>query len=250
MYQWKNDALTNAQHFIAGMECEIESVKALKQNLPEWESTQDGSLRNHGIEFISLPLPRDLLLNGFKNLHASLEFVKPHEAFSHRTSIHVHVNCRPFTTDQLKNFLLLYALFEDFFFSMVSPDRKHNIHCVPLSQTYLSSRYAQKVDRLIGNWHKYTAFNMLPMKALGTVEFRHMHGTADTVLVGQWLRTIENLWTLSQNQMITRENIVSSDQIERWFDLIFSDAPQILRLKPLLPSMIESTLIDVKFALV
>lgn len=250
MYSWKAHKNVVNDAFVAGMECEIESVKGIKDHVLNWDSTNDGSLRNNGIEFISLPMFRDGLVQSFKNLHAQIDYHNRNEAFTHRTSIHVHVNCRGLTAEQLKQFLLFYALYEEFFFAMVKPERKHNIHCVPLSQTYLPSRYARPIEQMINNWHKYTAFNMLPIKTLGTVEFRHMHGTADVELVSQWLKTIENMWLLCQSDAITQDNITEVAYIERWFDTIFADAPQILALKSSLHSIIEDNLLDVKFALV
>lgn len=251
LYDWKSFPEANkVEEFVAGMECEIESVSGITQPIAYWDNTNDGSLRNNGVEFISHPLMRGNLIEGFKNLHASIKYHNKNEAFSPRTSIHVHVNCRSLSIDQLKSLLLFYALYEEFFFAMVKPERKHNIHCVPLSQTYLSSRYSQRVDHLVNKWHKYTAFNMLPIKTLGTVEFRHMHGTADVELVSQWLKTLENLWLLAKTDTITPETIVETSSIERWFDTIFADAPQVLTLKPALHSIITDSLLDVKFALV
>lgn len=250
LYSWKHPHLTESPVFLAGMECEIESLASQTIDTTQWGLTEDGSLRNHGLEFVSVPLERETLVKAFKNLHANLMFLDKTQAFSPRTSTHVHVNCRSFTTTQLKTMLLLYALFEDFFFSMVKPERRNNIHCVPLTETYLQSQYNKDITHLVSGWHKYTAFNLCPIGSQGTVEFRHMHGTDDAVLMAQWLETIENLWKLSQQMTITVENITNNRYHEEWFHSIFANAPQVLALKPSLHNVIENSLLDVKFALI
>ena len=150
-------SLNSKQQFV-GLECEIEAVKATSNAFPGdvFSITEDGSLRNNGKEFISVPLTIPSALEGFKNLHASLQLGAV--PFSERTSIHVHVDCTELSLQECRNVVLNYALFEEFFFLMVDPSRRHNIHCVPLTETYLPSLYKGSIQDMFGRWHKYTAF--------------------------------------------------------------------------------------------
>lgn len=248
-YDWKNPEFTDFNGFLAGIECEIESVIGLREDVEGFAAEADGSLRNNGVEYISLPMTRDHLIPQFKKLHANIRYRDKKEAFTPRTSTHVHVNCRTLDLDQLKQLMLFYALFEEVFFAMVDPIRRNNIHCVPLTETYLPNKYRADMRNVIKGWHKYTAFNLLPIITQGTVEFRHLQGTDDPVLLDEWLTSIQNLWELCQASAITKDNIVSPRQISSWFNDIFSHSQRALALEPALPNMIQNSLIDVKFAL-
>ncbi len=242
--------LNSEQRFIAGVECEIESVYNPNLGFAGFEPTEDGSLRNNGIEFISIPLPKEALLEAFTNLHAHLEFYNPQEAFSPRTSTHVHVNCRSFDFAQVKTLVLLYALYEDFFFAMCEPGRRDNIHCVPLTETFLPTLYKKELKYLINGWHKYTALNILPLTKLGTVEFRHLQGTGNSELLKDWLTTLENLWILAQREVITEQSLCDDASIKRWWWKLFGHSSRIAPLAPSINNVIAGSLIDVKFSLI
>ena len=235
--------------FYAGMECEIESVQSNK-NIGRFLCTEDGSLRNHGWEFISIPLTRPALLDAFIELHSKLVFFYKTEAFSPRTSTHVHINCRSLDEETIRNLVLMYAIYEEVLFSMVDRNRKDNIHCVPLTETVLSHRYKFDLCTIVGSWHKYTALNIIPLSKLGTIEFRHLQGTDDTELVDEWLRVLENLWLYSQVVKITPEFLCSKEQIHLLFDKIFCHSRRIMGIKPGLDQLIARSIIDVKFGLI
>lgn len=206
-----------------GVECEIESIKEIYGQLSAmWRITEDGSLRNYGHEFISKPLADDLARGAFRELHSKLVYRNPQEAFSERTSIHVHMNVQSMTEEQVRTLLLIYALFEPVFFDMVDDSRKHNIHCVPLTDTYLPSLYKHPLNALLSRWHKYTALNLIPVSHQGTVEFRHMHGHNSPSLFDEWLHILGNLDRLSrQVGTLSKDHISSSDWLDRAFRSLF-----------------------------
>jgi hypothetical protein len=249
-----SDVLRQQDVFIAGVECEIEAV-ANPLNFKGFTVTQDGSLRNkhapkgHGHEFISFPLVKEDLFYAFDSLHQQLKYYEGEDPFSARTSTHVHVNVLHLSLEQVKQLLLLYALFEEFFFAMVNPDRRDNIHCVPLTDTTLPARYHKPLHYLIDEWHKYTAFNMIPVRKYGSIEFRHLHGTNDGKLFREWINTLENLWKLAQTEPLYRNTLVSEDKLFEWFDSIFVDSPRIKALRPSMMDVIKNNLIDVKLGI-
>ena len=239
--------LNTTPEFFAGMECEIESVSS-RHDIGEWTATTDGSLRNNGLEFISKPLQKEPLLDAFSHLHQNIEYINEDEAFSQRTSIHVHVNCRSLDELQVKNMLYLYALYEPFFFALCEPQRRDNIHCVALTDTYLPSIYVHNLGALAGNWHKYTAFNLIPLREHGTVEFRHLQGTGDFELVSQWLNLLEKLWAACQQNMINVETLQDTALLKNWWRQLFSHCPQIMAMENEFETLTENSLIDVKLA--
>lgn len=183
--------------FVAGAELEIESVQDWDRDFTCEHSIQveeDGSLRNSGKEFLLPPNKKDALVKLFTKFHSDCVQVGE-DPFSIRTSTHIHVNMMQSSEVQTKNLLLLYATFEPLAFAFCGEVRKQNIHCVPLNMTHMPANYKFSVQSIINKWHKYTAFNLIPLCEKGTVEFRHLIGTSDPVKFKLWLDFIEVLWT-------------------------------------------------------
>lgn len=248
-FSLRHSELLDVHQFIAGIECEIESVEP-DQNFSNFISTHDGSLRNDGMEFISLPLDKTTLLDSFTNLHANIELYEPEVAFSPRTSTHVHINCRTLKLDQTRQLVLFYALFEDFFFSIVDNTRRGNIHCVPLSETFLPQIYKYPIDRYVKSWHKYTALNVIPLLKQGSIEFRHLQGTNNPALLNEWLTTLDNLWHLCQRETLTPEALADHEKLKQWWRTLFGHSPRVMALEPAFSNIIQNSLLDVKFAFV
>lgn len=248
MWGFHEHPLNTSMEFVAGIECEIESVANANDGFEGFEATEDGSLRNNGVEFISKPFPKAALLEHFGNLHDNLVFKNKEQAFSPRTSTHVHINCRSLEASQVRTLVLLYALYEEFFFAMCEHGRRDNIHCVPLTETYLTGHYNHDLKKLIAIWHKYTALNIIPLSKLGTVEFRHLQGTDNPVLLEEWLTALENLWLLAQREPLSGENLANEDVLRSWWYRLFGHVPRIMALSPSFNNIIANSLLDVKLA--
>ena len=206
---------------IMGMEIEAEHLghgidwyrrRALAQG---WGIDTDGSLRGqntdrragvdemdgNAFEFISKPMPASALAASLDGLYRECAITE--RSFeSDRTSIHVHVNVQDKTTEYLRGLVYLYAAMERCLFNFVGADRDKNIYCVPLHSTvYLRTlNYWEKQKNpayIAKTWQKYTALNLVPMLTYGTVEFRHMHGTADLYKLRQWLLILTNLFNVA-----------------------------------------------------
>lgn len=191
---------TDKREFICGMEYEIESILDHSVNYLNGHGikvTQDNSLRNNGMEYITPPLTKKGQLDLLKLMKKNIKIGD--EPFSDRTSVHVHVNVLNLTMAELREFLYLYILMEPMFFEMVGYDRKNSIYCVPLQNTYLPSCYGKSIVNIVGAWHKYTAFNLLPIKSIGTVEFRHLFGTWDEEVIEPWLSLLESMYNFIIN---------------------------------------------------
>jgi hypothetical protein len=239
----------NATEFLASLECELEGLKQAPAVIAGFQGKPDHSLRNNGFEYVSIKAnPRDVVVKNFRELHNNLAFHEKQDPFHPRTSTHVHVNVSNLTIKDIRKMMLLYALFEEFFFKMVKPNRRDNIHCVPLTETYLPKDYHKSLEWLLGRWHKYTAFNMKPIVNFGSIEFRHLHGTGDAEEVNTWLHVIENLWKLCQRVEVDQATLMDKSQIESWFDLIFFPSEKIMTLRSSMHNIIRNNLIDVKFS--
>jgi len=187
------------------MGCEFEIENIVSHNGAETFIIieQDGSLRNNGYEYITRPLTLEESLLSFTKLHRALQYGP--DAFTERTSIHVHVNCCNLTQLEVRNIVLLYALYEEAFFAMVAPARRDNIHCVALTETFLPSVYRANCATLVAKWHKYTALNLKPLSTQGTIEFRHMHGHGDYQLFSEWVTLLSNLFAYGKDWKVTAD---------------------------------------------
>ena len=180
---------------MVGIEIEVENITNSLHPLAYWDIKADGSLRNNGVELVSVPLQ-------IKQVQLALEHVynvltannKPD--FSNRTSVHIHVNCRDLTQNQIYNFILLYALFEKHFYSLAGNKRMNSIFCVPLFRTNQLNVLDNVVYGLSSNWHKYCGINLLPLyhnqitQGYGTIEFRHLYGTSNQREILEWINDI------------------------------------------------------------
>lgn len=237
--------------FVAGAELEIESLIAL----PSADLAQsgigvvtDGSLRNNGREFLLPPSTIGKLKGLFKITHRTIQ-TGP-DAFSNRTSIHVHVNCMYSTEQQVKALLYLYAIFEPLAFAYAGPQRRDNIHCMPLVSTHMPNLYASDLPYIAERWHKYTAFNLLPLRELGTVEFRHLYGTNDAVVFNCWLDFISILWESAMKLGSFRVELLKDLTILRSIQNALMTKEFISLCKERPEFILEDNLLDVKLAFI
>jgi hypothetical protein len=239
--------LSDTDVFHAGLECEVECVAPSNIKGLPFQAVPDHSLRNNGVEYLSKPMPRKELVDAFEALHKSLKFTGG-DPFSSRTSTHVHVNCLNLSMEDARNMILLYALFEECFFLQVKPERRENIHCVPLTETSLPSVYKKDLLGLFKFWSKYTALNLKRLSDLGTMEFRHMHGTGDKEEIETWLMLLENLWTLAHGTKVNA-NTLNKETVLQWFDAIFSPSKRVMSYRSSLFDVIRNSYLDVKFSI-
>ena len=178
---------------LIGIEVEVENVMQIGPNVCRtyWSNKEDGSLRNHGVEFVTpgvMPVSAaGLALNMLK---AELN---PDIDFSKRTSIHVHLDVRQLTMSQLMGLLFTYVAIENLLFKFVSNNRRNNIFCVPIIETGLLANLRNNQKEILSAiqnyWAKYSALNLIPIQS-GSLEFRHMPGTLNTSLLLQWIDLI------------------------------------------------------------
>ena len=195
------------QDTLIGIEVEVEQVlrssnigKLTHSTL--WRNISDGSLRNNGREFVSAPIKGKAIPYAIDLLFNTLGREKNcigHE-FSHRTSIHIHVNYRNQTIESLANLMLIYFAVEPFLYKFVGGDRAENIYCVPITQsnlTYSVHKFYQRFEannmnclNIANEWMKYTGFNLQTLATYGTVEFRHLIGTDDVDKIKTWINLL------------------------------------------------------------
>lgn len=182
-----------------GVEVEIEGCRA--KELAGWAVTEDHSLRNNGLEYISK------LGRRVHNLYPMLEqlfTIAKTEGWqvSDRTSIHVHVNVQNLTMDQLNSLLILYTIFERSLFKYACDERRSNIFCVPTE--YCTTSFSAKTLRdVLDNSSKYAAMNLRAVREKGTVEFRQMATNFDAENVYKWILLLALIKRAAQHIPLT-----------------------------------------------
>ena len=196
-----------------------------------WVTTSDHSLRGGGIEFISIPLRGNFLIDSVQKLEQYLKKVSPHHDFNRRTSVHVHVGVRYLTVRQLLNVVLTYLTVEPLLYAFAEKHtgykRRDNNFCVPIAQSALSLNLPQILKEcetdehlaamlLPKRWKKYTGLNLCPIATQGTIEFRHLGGTIDSVVLLQWLGYIQSLRGFGKN--------TSTEDLLTWINSLNSNS--------------------------
>lgn len=202
-----------------GIELELENVTGyevphnesqyfLISSAPGWAVKRDNSLRNNGIEFISLPSEAHNIETKVLDLFAQPNSKK--WKTSSRTGLHVHVNVRDFTWPEIRALVATYCLLEPALFAWVGKEREENIFCVPYYRTPrtvlnfmpLQSNLPmpEAVQQVGTNWCKYTAFHLGPIYKFGSVEFRHAPSWTEPYRVASWAKLCEKIVTYAKGK--------------------------------------------------
>lgn len=191
-----------------GLEVEIEHVMNIPQlpdgdnkeypmNGSNWLYKRDGSLRNNGMEFVTIPVPNYTVQADLDLFKRWLNLYK--WAPSARCGIHVHVDCRDFEPIQIDDLITTYCLCEPLMFDFVGKEREEGIFCVPWYRAsddldnYLANvqRHAKSPRDFLSQLHmymcKYSALYLEPLYRFGTVEFRHAPTWTDMGKFAQWI---------------------------------------------------------------
>ena len=177
-----------------GIEVEVENMqRGVRIDDVFWSIKEDNSLRNNGLEFVSWVLVGNQIPYAVLNLMQAL----PNEAsFSQRTSVHIHVNVRDLTPDDLAKLLLVYLTIERLLYRFVGANRDKNIFCVPLHELGMPEKLFTSLKQ-IGREPlyqtentRYSGLNFDPCLKFGSVEFRQLHGTRDPVRLLTWINLL------------------------------------------------------------
>jgi len=187
-------------HSSVGIEVELEGIRGWHHRTwKRWSFVKDGSTHN-GIEFVSEPVWGTAITDALDELDDYLQGQEPHVSF--RTSVHVHVNVLDMTKEQIAHMIRLYLIYEPALFKLHDKwNRSNNIFCVPAQRSVAIQRGYAKMIRHLENGgldeeylaSKYSALNINCIRSFGTLEFRHMGGTAEMGEVSSWIDVLLQL---------------------------------------------------------
>lgn len=222
-----------------GIEVEVEGITDGGVNVidyPVWTIKEDGSLRNHGYEFVSSPIRGDRVTYALNKLYTGLN---KGYVFSPRTSIHVHVNILDLTLPQIASVLVLNLAVEKLLYRFVGGDRDKNNFCVPFGETnYLTGLINDLVEgktTALASWAhvRYLGLNIDSIHKFGTLEFRHMGGTDDITKVGRWINLIGAMKTFAEknefSQVLERiKELNTYSNYRKFLDDVFGEHSWLL----------------------
>ena len=194
-----------APNTLIGLEIEAENfsgfpvVPEVKNHIETvWHEKAEGSLRHRGIEFVTGAIQGAQIGDALTLLH--LMNNSGNLIYNDLTGLHVHLNIRPWSVDQIVNLVLLYILFEDSLFR-ISGKRQNSIYCLPARTSWsglpdLINTGNLKASVLLSN--KYMGFNYAAIKKYGTVEFRHSQGNKEISYILHWINTLLRLHSAAE----------------------------------------------------
>lgn len=191
-----------------GIELEIEGVQHLE--VPYWNCTEDGSLRE-GCELVcSEPYSGETLFSAIEALSEAVSNSRAQGTW--RCSTHVHLDVRDCDSNVVKKVILGWAFYEKMLFKCSGFHRYRSNFCpafavVQAQVINASSSFNRDGERffhhLVGNWDKYTSLNLLPLAQFGSVEFR--------VSEPKWKRT--NLINLVNRYLVLKKLAVENQNL-------------------------------------
>ena len=229
-----------------GAEIELEHVHLKHLPHSTWKMIEDGSLKIDGQEFVTIPIQ-------FKFLEVEL-----HRLFdgltakaTPRCSVHIHINARDFTINELKNFMCLYMVFERSLYNF-SGNRIDNNFCTPLSYyPQIVKEFMACLDEniFLPKWYKYFGFNISPLfggesQPLGTIEFRHMEGSTDIPRILNWINLIVSLKIsakkLTYNEICEHIKTMNTTSGYYWLaEQVFKDHTKLITTQPTFKDDVE-----------
>jgi hypothetical protein len=162
-----------------------------------WTATKDGSLKVKGIEYVSKPIKDYNIPYALADLENVWKCNKK-SVFSHRCSIHVHLDAHKLSYEQLLVLVGFYLSIEHVLFANLFPNRLGNAYCFPLSDVGLTKEMIG-IKYMKPETFKYAALNLFRLTDYGTLEFRHHPGTKDGHELMHWLEILFSIYKFGQN---------------------------------------------------
>lgn len=201
----------NFSNRLVGIEIEMinNRTSPINNYIPRnWRRVHDGSLNENGVEFISPPFSGDEDL--VKQLSAiECGFEKSCSYVDESCGLHVHVDTRDFTHEQLFNLYHVCHSIEDWVYSIVIPSRKQSKFSEPLDfniestlqdtiyGSYLLDKSVIKRDKYQCPRYKWANFHSVFYR--GTIEFRCHHAVTSAEKIYNWAYFCQALVDYSKN---------------------------------------------------
>lgn len=180
----------NKPHAIAGPD-----------SLIYWDIKRDGSLKN-GVEFVvKTPLFSSSIVRALAELNATLIKQNTKPILSERTSVHIHIDARDMSKEQISNFILLYLVFERVLFKYCGEDRADNVFCLSAMKSdalintlalFFNADNSLAAD-LSSSYERYASLNLASLARFGSIEIRSHKGSHNAKQIISWINILLSL---------------------------------------------------------
>lgn len=205
-----------------GIEIEAEGEGMQEVHSKYWKCEDDGSLRGRWPatrnEFVlHRPINTDQVEDAVDDLVKALPYAKFN--FSHRTSVHVHMNVCTLTRDQICSIIYLYLLFEEPLINFCGESRKANRFALRLrdAEHFMEALY-QMFRNTTDDWwalghdqYRYASINLEAMRKYMSIEFRGMRGTIDKEIITTWVSLLNFIKEYASNHSVKQ----ISDRVQK-----------------------------------
>jgi hypothetical protein len=192
---------------LVGVEIEMENAVAVGSTY--WRATNDGSLRDNGVEYVlSQPLTGVDLLRALDELEHIVHDNGFTPTFGERTSTHVHVDVRDLDKEQLTSYILMYMALEIPLFKLCGEDRESSNFCpsyrqaesqvVAINKLIKANRFPS-VHRVLLGSERYAGCNINSVHKFGSLEFRGHRGEYRKEPILLWINLLLSLKDFARN---------------------------------------------------
>jgi len=181
-----------------GVEIEVEGDDLPLNILSNyWKDEEDNSLRGGREYVLKKPISIAVLPKALSSLGELFKECGSSLNFSHRTSVHVHINVSQMEVSDLKKFVFLAYLLDTALAEIGGREIKGNRFALRLKDAqgiYFILKEFFETGRIPNqNEAKYSSINLCPIGSYGSVEFRSMRGTFDYGVLTHWCELLVNI---------------------------------------------------------
>ena len=181
-----------------GIEIEMEGKNLILNDVDNWYSREDGSLRgareHNSREYVLIrPSKREDTLSKLASLAIDLKEAGATIDKSYRTGVHIHTNVRDFTFNQLFTFIFMYYMFEDVMMEYAGKERVGNLFCLRVRDAEGITTILEKAIKEHSLFYfdtdniRYSSLNLKSLHQYGSLEFRGLPFNGDFENIQIWI---------------------------------------------------------------
>jgi hypothetical protein len=203
-----------------------------------WSYVHDGSLRGtDNAEYIlTKPIAFKDTQAAVTELFAGLTQFGSVIDDSHRTSVHVHLNCQEFHLNRLCSFMGLWYALEEVLTEWCGEHRVGNLFCLramdaPAIIAQLRMFFRKDGAVQLSEHLHYAGLNAHALSKYGSIEVRTLRGCTDPQTILDWCSILQRLYELSAEFPDPRDicSLFSAEGPLAFFEYILRDRAPIVR---------------------